>query len=90
MNTVFKYCFAATMIVSATACKKSLDLDIENPNRLEERVFWKTTADALQGINAVYGNFYRNGARGSRWQPFTWMFAPMTATPPADGTNLEA
>ena len=70
MNTFFKYCFVATLALSATACKKSLDLDIENPNRKDESNFWKTPGDALAGINAVYGNFYRNGSPGSRWAPY--------------------
>ncbi len=70
MNTIFKYCLAASLVLSATACKKSLDLDIENPNRQDESNFWRTSNDALAGINALYGNFYRNGAPGSRWQPF--------------------
>jgi hypothetical protein len=70
MNTLFKYCLAATLALSAGACKKSLDLDIENPNRVDESNFWKTDTDALQGINAVYGNFYRNGAPYSRWLPY--------------------
>jgi hypothetical protein len=70
MKTLFKYCLAASVVLSATACKKYLDLDIENPNRVDESNFWKTQADAVQGINAVYGNFYRNGSPGSRWTPF--------------------
>jgi starch-binding outer membrane protein, SusD/RagB family len=70
MNTLFKYCLAATLVLSVTACKKYTDLDIENPNRKDESNFWKTEADAVQGINAVYGNFYRNGSPGSRWTPF--------------------
>lgn len=70
MNNIVKYCLAATLVLSAAACKKSLDLEIENPNRVDESNFWKTGADALQGINAVYGNFYRNGSPGSRWTPF--------------------
>lgn len=47
-----------------------MDLDIENPNRIDESNFWKTSADALQGINAVYANFQKNGAPYSRWLPF--------------------
>lgn len=57
-------------MVSVTACKKYTDLDIENPNRVDESNFWKDGDDALQGLNAVYGNFYRNGSPGSRWTPF--------------------
>jgi hypothetical protein len=70
MNTFFKYCLAASLALSATACKKSLDLDIENPNRIDESNYWKTSKDAQQGVNAVYGNFYRNGSPYSRWLPF--------------------
>ncbi|HUS00250.1 MAG TPA: RagB/SusD family nutrient uptake outer membrane protein [Chitinophagaceae bacterium] len=70
MNTLLKYCLAATLALSVTACKKYTNLDIENPNRVDESNFWKTSADAVQGINAVYGNFYRNGAPYSRWLPF--------------------
>jgi starch-binding outer membrane protein, SusD/RagB family len=70
MNNLFKYCLAATLILSVSACKKYTDLDIENPNRKDESNFWKTSTDALQGLNAVYGNFYRNGSPGSRWTPF--------------------
>lgn len=68
MNNLFKYCIAASLAISATACKKNLDLEIENPNRIDESNFWKTSTDAAQGVNAVYGNFYRNGP--SRWLPY--------------------
>jgi starch-binding outer membrane protein, SusD/RagB family len=68
MKSCYKYLFAALIALSATACKKSLDLDIENPNREDESNFWRTSEDALQGVNAVYGNFYRNGP--SRWLPY--------------------
>lgn len=70
MKKIFKYCLAGVMLISAASCKKYLDLDIENPNRIDESNFWKTGDDAVKGINAVYGNFYRNGSPGSRWTPF--------------------
>ena len=70
MNTLIKYCLAATLAFSAFSCKKSLDLDIENTNRIDESNFWKTSKDAVEGINAVYGNFYRNGSPYSRWLPY--------------------
>lgn len=70
MNTIIKYCLAVTVALSAISCKKSLDLDVENPNRIDESNFWKTSKDAVEGINAVYGNFYRNGAPYSRWLPY--------------------
>ncbi|MBI2729342.1 MAG: RagB/SusD family nutrient uptake outer membrane protein [Sphingobacteriales bacterium] len=70
MKKIIKFCLATTLMVSVSSCKKYLDLDIANPNRVDESNFWKTGADALKGINAVYGNFYRNGSPGSRWTPF--------------------
>lgn len=70
MKRFYQYSFAVLLLLSATACKKYTDLDIENPNRLDEPAFWQNEADAIQGINAVYGNFYRNGAPYSRWLPF--------------------
>ena len=70
MNTLLKYCLAAILILSVSACKKSLDLDIVNPNRIDEGNFWKTSQDAVDGINAVYGNFHRNGSPYSRWLPY--------------------
>lgn len=70
MNRLLKYCFAIGFVSSLVACKKYTDLDIENPNRVDESNFWKNETDAAQGLNAVYGNFYRNGSPGSRWTPF--------------------
>jgi len=46
------------------ACEDSLDID--NPNEPTQDTFWKTASDALLGVNAVYGNVYRNGAY-ARW-----------------------
>ena len=68
MNHITKYLLAAAFAASLGSCKKSLELDIENPNRVDESNFWKTGTDALKGVNAVYGNFYRNGP--SRWLPY--------------------
>jgi hypothetical protein len=68
MKHILKFSFAVLVAVSFGSCKKYLDLDIENPNRVDESNFWRTGNDALQGINAVYGNFYRNGP--SRWLPY--------------------
>ena len=46
------------------SCTKSLD--IPNPNTVDETNYWKTADDALAGVNAVYGNNYRNGLY-ARW-----------------------
>jgi hypothetical protein len=70
MNNIQKYSILLLMTVGLISCKKYLDMNIENPNRIDESNFWKTGDDALQGINAVYGNFYRNGSPGSRWTPY--------------------
>ena len=70
MNSIIKYMIAGALLLSLPACKKYTDLDIENPNREDESNFWKDADDALKGVNAVYGNFYRNGSPGSRWTPF--------------------
>jgi hypothetical protein len=70
MKNVSKYLLVAAFALTLGSCKKSLDLDIENPNRIDESNYWKTSAHAVEGINAVYGNFYRNGAPYSRWLPF--------------------
>jgi len=70
MNKFIKISLAGMLALGAASCEKYLDMNIENPNRIDESNFWKTGADALQGINAVYGNFYRNGSPGSRWTPY--------------------
>ncbi len=70
MKHIFKYLFVAAFLTTIGSCKKYMDLDLENPNRVDESNFWRTQEHALQGINAVYGNFYRNGAPYSRWFPF--------------------
>lgn len=70
MNTIIKYCLAAMLILSVGSCKKYTNLEVDNPNRIDESNFWKTSDHAILGINAVYGNFYRNGSPYSRWTPF--------------------
>lgn len=70
MKTILKYCLAASVLFSGTACKKYFDLEIPNPNRIDESNYWTTSQHAVEGINALYGNFYRNGSPYSRWLPF--------------------
>jgi starch-binding outer membrane protein, SusD/RagB family len=69
MKKHITFLLAGTMLIAAS-CKKSTNLDIPNPNVPDESNFWQTSGDALLGVNAIYGNFYRNGAPFSRWQPF--------------------
>jgi starch-binding outer membrane protein, SusD/RagB family len=70
MKKYFKYLFAGALLVTGVSCKKTMELDIPNPNVPDESNFWVTANDALLGVNAIYGNFYRNGSPGSRWTPF--------------------
>jgi starch-binding outer membrane protein, SusD/RagB family len=58
--------FAALFFFSA--CSEDL-LDLNNPNAPTVAQFWKTEFDAQQGLNAVYGMFYKPGT-WSRWMYF--------------------
>jgi hypothetical protein len=64
MKSFYIYVLAASLLGAVTACEHTLD--IENPNEPDESRFWQTQGDALAGVNAVYGNAYRNGAY-ARW-----------------------
>lgn len=68
MRALYKTCIAAVLLFTASSCQKYLDLNVENPNREDESNFWTTGENALEGVNAIYGNFYRNGP--SRWLPY--------------------
>jgi tetratricopeptide (TPR) repeat protein len=69
MKQYLKLFYITGMLVLLASCKKSLDLEVPNPNEPDESTFWQTANDALLGVNAMYGNFYRNGTH-SRWLPF--------------------
>ena len=64
MKRVFLYIVTAVFFSGMISCEESLD--IPNPNETDETNFWKSSSDALAGVNAVYGNAYRNGAY-ARW-----------------------
>jgi hypothetical protein len=66
----YKIYFSIAALLFLGSCKKTTELDIRNPNQLDESSFWKTATDAQQGVNAIYRNFTRNGAPYSRWLPF--------------------
>lgn len=70
MKKYIHYIIAGLFLLAVASCKKSTNLEIPNPNVQDESNFWQTSNDALLGVNAVYGNFYRNGAPYSRWLPF--------------------
>src|SRR5437764_13029779 len=59
MKKTIIYFVGALVMISINACKKTLD--ITNPNGPDQTNFWKTADDALAGVNAIYGNNYRNG-----------------------------
>ncbi|MDT3403586.1 RagB/SusD family nutrient uptake outer membrane protein [Mucilaginibacter terrae] len=58
------FLFTATLIV-LSGCKR--DFDEVNPNAPTISSFWKTSADATKGVNAVYSTFYRTASLYSRW-----------------------
>jgi starch-binding outer membrane protein, SusD/RagB family len=64
MKKIFTYILSTAMLCSVVSCEDTLD--IENPNEAQESIFWKNETDALLGVNAIYGNAYRNGAF-ARW-----------------------
>jgi len=50
----------ATMLLSAVSCKKDF-LELSNPNVQTSGSFWKTEADAVAGVNAIYQSLYYDG-----------------------------
>lgn len=52
------------------SCKES-KLEVTNPNVPTAEVFWKSPADAQQGLNAVYTMFYKPGT-WTRWIYFRY------------------
>jgi starch-binding outer membrane protein, SusD/RagB family len=61
---IFSGCFVFT------GCEDIND-DIVNPNQPLVTVFWKTSDDAVKGVNAVYSTLHRGGI--SRWMPFYYI-----------------
>ncbi|MBC3787870.1 RagB/SusD family nutrient uptake outer membrane protein [Spirosoma utsteinense] len=55
--------------LALTGCDRNLT--IVNPNQVTTESFWKTDADALAGVNAVYSTTHRGGI--SRWMPFYYI-----------------
>ncbi|MBC7381548.1 MAG: RagB/SusD family nutrient uptake outer membrane protein [Bacteroidia bacterium] len=62
-----KLIIIALTALIVTSCKKT-ELDIVNPNQATTQQFWKTGADAQQGVNAIYSTYHR-GSLG-RWMHF--------------------
>ncbi len=57
--------------LTAMSCKK--DFDEANPNQATISSFWKTSDDAVQGVNAIYSVFHRGYAGFSRAMYFHGM-----------------
>ncbi len=55
-NKIFIIALTSLMIAG---CKKKLDLT--NPNNPTTQNYWKTPADALAGVNAIYSTYHRPG-----------------------------
>ncbi|GAB3699646.1 RagB/SusD family nutrient uptake outer membrane protein [Spirosoma flavus] len=62
-------CLGLAAISLLTACDRNLN--IVNPNQLTAQSFWKTDADALAGVNAVYSTTHRGGI--TRWMLFYYI-----------------
>ena len=71
MTTMKKILICLSLAATAwlTACERKLD--IVNPNQLTTQSFWKSGADALAGVNAVYSTTHRGSI--SRWMPFYYI-----------------
>jgi len=52
-------------IIGYSGCKR--DFDAINPNSPTITTFWKTSEDAVKGVNAIYSTFYRTPGLYSRW-----------------------
>ncbi len=53
---------AALVAASVAGCVSEDDLVQVNPNMETEGSFWQSEADAIRGVNAVYGSLYPDGA----------------------------
>ncbi len=61
-----KYIITLTVsLIILSGCKRNFDE--VNPNAPTIASYWKSSADAIKGVNAVYGTFYRTPGLYSRW-----------------------
>jgi starch-binding outer membrane protein, SusD/RagB family len=54
-----KIIFSIFILAAVTGCKK--DFQLTDTNNVTTASFWKTASDALQGINAIYSTYHREG-----------------------------
>ena len=55
-----KFIVVLALLCSAISCKKDF-LELTNPNVQTSGSFWKTEADAVSGVNAIYQSLYYDG-----------------------------
>lgn len=53
------FIYIASVAIVCFSCKKKLN--IPNPNNPTTENFWKTSNDALEGVNAIYSTYHRVG-----------------------------
>ncbi|MBD0278068.1 MAG: RagB/SusD family nutrient uptake outer membrane protein [Flavisolibacter sp.] len=68
-----KKIFFLLIIISLITFSCSRDFDEPNPNQATISSFWKTSTDAVQGVNAIYSTFHRGYAGFSRAMYFHGM-----------------
>jgi hypothetical protein len=82
----FRAFFPALVLGAAVAGCKS-DLNVTNPNQLNSQTFWSTSADAQQGVNAIYNGLLQLGTF-LRWQGFTYDIRSDIGYSPSPWTDL--
>ena len=69
-----KKLFLLVLLMLTAAFFNGCEVDVDNPNTLTKKTFWKTQRDAENGVNAVYNMFYKIGTY-SRWMWFRFDLA---------------
>lgn len=62
--------FMIFLLLFSVSCNEEL-LKIDNPNQATTGTFWKTTDDAIAGVNACYSYLYKEGT-WMRWLSFRY------------------
>jgi hypothetical protein len=81
---------AFTGMALGTVMTGCANLDVTNPNQPSTGTFWKTQADATQGVTAAYNGLMNNGTYG-RWLGFAYDIrsdAGRSPSPWADLSNF--
>ncbi len=63
-----KYIIFASILLTFVLSSCENEMEIVNPNQATASNFWKSSDDAIKGVNAVYSTLHRGGI--SRWMPF--------------------